>query len=524
MNQGEVRRKQIQFYSYAFGACVLLLFGRMIGNNGIAYLAVGLETIGLFMIFLGDHIADVLSKMIRYRRKRNQFHDVLFLKKRVWIIQIIAGILCFVAIFLLADIVAKDLFGMERAALIIRILAPVLLLRMVGTILTGHLQSFGIHMPVALVSLLRQIFFLIFGNIFCKNRLAYGEKVAALLKSDDFYGMYGAVGLAIAITLTEVIMLILLIVFYFLSDRRYDNKRVLEGLQKSESVSDTILNFTHFNIPSVLIAFCKRALVLMPFLLLAGSESKGIFYGKYLVIYSIPVCFVAARFCLLYSRLVSAIKSQNSRTVRDNIQTGIQYSWAVGIWVAVMGAVLAPQIGNAFFAKEALLITFLQYGSVVVLAVIMLSYFCMVQMAYRKPVVCILSLLGTGILFIITEILLGKNMQNTSEAVIYAGIISLLVGALLLGIYTIYQRRVQVEYIAVFVIPLICVGVTGVIVLMFAKLLTPHIGNAFCLLLAGILGVVLYVAALGLCRAFSEIEIERLYGKQARKWLSIIFR
>ncbi len=524
MNKGEVRRKQIQFYSYAFGACVLLMFGRMIENNGIAYLAVGIETIGVLAIFLGESIADIFGKMIRFRRKRNQFQDVLFLKKRVLTIQIIMGIILFAAVFFLADGIAGKIFSMERAALIIRILAPVLLLRMIGTYYTGNLQSFGLHMPVALVSLLRQILFLILGGVLCNNRLAYGKKVAALLKSDDFYGMYGAVGLAIAITLTELICVIALMIFYFLSDRKYDNKRVLEGLQKSESVKDTILNFANLNKEGVLLSFCKRALILVPFIMLTSLEYKGIFYGKFIVIYSVPVFIIAARFCLVYARITSAVKNKNTRAMREYIQTGMQYAFATGALIAVLGAVLAPRIVLGFFPTDTFLTTFLQYGSLLVLAVIILSYFCMVQVALRHTMISVMALLSTTIIFAIMSIIMDSNMDGAPEAIIYAGILSFLIVALILAAWTIHQYRVSVDYISVLIVPLICIGITGLVILLFVRLLAPHIGNGFCLILGCLLGIVLYIAGLGLCRCFGEVEIERLYGKTGKSLLSLLFR
>ena len=81
MNQVEVLRKQIQYYSYIFSAVVLLILGQIIGDNGLAYLAIGLETVGLFAVLLGENVADVFGRMIRFRRKRELFQEVVNLKK-----------------------------------------------------------------------------------------------------------------------------------------------------------------------------------------------------------------------------------------------------------------------------------------------------------------------------------------------------------------------------------------------------------------------------------------------------------
>ena len=80
------------------------------------------------------------------------------------------------------------------------------------------------------------------------------------------------------------------------------------------------------------------------------------------------------------------------------------------------------------------------------------------------------------------------------------------------------------EYIPIYVLPLICVGVAGVIVLLLTKAMTPHIGSTISCILGFVLGTVIYVAALSLCRVFSDLEVERLYGPLGRKLFSFIFK
>lgn len=524
MNQNEVLRKQIQYYSYVYGAIGLLLFGQLMGNNGVAYLAIGMETMGLFMILLGEHIADVYGKMIRFRRKRNQYADVVMLKKRVLILQMILGCVCFLLTFLLADVIAKLVFKVPNAALIIRVLSPVLLLRTMITLLTGYLQSFGAHMPVAFTGLLRQVLFVILGKLFCSKFYAYGEKVAALLKNEDMKGMYGAVGAALAIVISEVVILAAFFIFYMMSDRNYDKKKSDEGLQKAENLRATLLNFSQMNARGMGLVFFKRFFILAALILMVQLEDMGVFYGKYLVICGIPLLLIGARYYLLYARLLGAIKNQNSRRIRENMRVGIQYAWSVSILVAVLIAVLAPQLVNTYFPADTVLQTMLQQGCVLIIAVAMLAYFVLIHMAHNKQMICLFTLLGSGILFVILGGLLGGKVESLPLAIIYAGEIALGVAAMVLGILTASQYRLQLEYVPVFVLPLVCVGVSGVIILLLSKFLTPHIGNGVCLWLGILLGIILYLVFLGICRVFSENEIEQIYGKYGKKLLSVIFK
>lgn len=524
MNQVEVLRKQIQYYSYVFGAIILLMFGQMIGNNGVAYLAIAMETIGLFMVLLGDNVAEVFGKMLRFRRKRKQFNDALVVKKRIMILQLILGAVCFAAVFLLADVIAGKVFQIPNAALIIRVLSPVLFLRMLSTLFVGYFQGSGAQMPAVFSSVLRQVLFLILGKMFCSATLEYGDKVAALLKNDDFYGMYGAVGLALSIVVSEVVILIALVIFYFISDRNYDKKRCEEGLLKAERVQDTLQGFYGLGAVGMGYAFFKRFFVLAALVLLVSLDDMGIYYGKYLLLCAIPVLMVGARYYVLYARLVSTIKNKNGRYVREKIQIGLQYAWSVGILVVVLMAVLAPQIVNAYFAEDAILLSMLQGGSLLILAVILLTYMIMVHSAHKKKLVSLLTLLGSAVLFVVLAILLGGKMESGALAAVYAGVISLYAAVIVLGAITISQYRMQLEYVPVFIMPLVCVGIVGVIVLLMSKLLAPHIGNGVTCWLGVLLGVVLYLVALGFCRVFSENEIEQLYGKIGKRILSVIFK
>ena len=93
-----------------------------------------------------------------------------------------------------------------------------------------------------------------------------------------------------------------------------------------------------------------------------------------------------------------------------------------------------------------------------------------------------------------------------------------------LGVFTINHYRIKIDYINTFVIPLVCVAVVGMIVLFFGKLLAPHIGNGVTLWLGILLGIILYLVALGFTRVFGESEVEQLYGDLGKKILSVIFK
>ena len=103
MKPTDVLRKQIQYYSYAISAILLLFYGKAIGNNGLAYLAMGVEVIAIFYMFIVDGVADIYSKMLRFRRQKKQFYGAFAVKKRIAVLQLILGIVFLLFVFLFAE-------------------------------------------------------------------------------------------------------------------------------------------------------------------------------------------------------------------------------------------------------------------------------------------------------------------------------------------------------------------------------------------------------------------------------------
>lgn len=523
MNRSEVLKKQIQYYSYAINAMIFLSLSKILGNTGMAYMAIGLETLSIFLIFCSESIADVYTRMIRYRRKRKQYQDVVAIRKRIFIFELFFGAILVLLTFLLADGVSDKIFHMNRVSLIIRVLAPILFLRVLENYYIGYIQSFGKYLPVGLSCLIRQLFFCIFAKGIMKSRMVYGEKVANLLKNDDYIGMYGAVGVAIALLICEILVFITILIYYFFMDRNYDRTNMERNLHKSESLMNTYREFILLNGTGFYMSLLKRILILIPFLLILDTQIRGIWYGKYLMLCSIPVFVLMARLIYFQQGLFSIIRNRDIRMSREYIQTGMKYTWSAALLITLLLAVLAPQIIGAYFPEDAFLLNGLQYGSLLILLVSMILYFVMVHLAHHRKLECFITLAITAILFIILNRSMYIKMQKP-EAVIYASCISLAIGMLLLGLLTIFQYGINTEYITVFVLPLVCVGVTCLIVLLVSKYMTPHIGNHIGFIVGIVLGIVLYIGSLSLCRVFDETDINRLYGPVGRKLLSFIFR
>lgn len=524
MNQAEVKRKQIQLYSYVVCGILLLYFGNMLGNSGLAYLLVGTVGVIFFMPLIAGNVADVMGRMLRYRRKRGQYVDVCVVRKRLNFLLIGISVVCSLLVFCLADVLADKLLKVENVGVIIRILTPLLIIRMALSLLQGHFQSFGSQLQTAFSYILRPIFYFIFTKAITGKTMEYGEKVAVLLREEEFAGMYGAVGIACAVILSELIILGVMLVFFLISDRQHDKKKSKEGLQKQESLKETFIIYGKLSGAGVGAGMIFLVMMVAAIMLLRDKEMLGIYLGRYFAVCAIPILFACSRYYLLYAKTVYAIKGQNGPHIREMIQLGMKYAWCIGVLACVILAVLAPQITTAFFEGDGLVERVLQNGSVLIPLLLMFVYLITIHVAHNRYMGVFLTLFVNVVLFVLLGIFMKGRMESTLLAIVYAGMIAVGVAGVVLCLVTIQMYRLQIEYIVTFVLPLVCGGIVGLLLMLLTKLLTPHIGNLVCFFVSVILGGVLFLVLLGVCRIFMERDINQLYGKVGRKYLSFIFK
>lgn len=524
MNQAEVKRKQIQFYSYAACMIVLLYFGRLMGSNGLAYFMVGFVTVSFFLQFVSGVASDAVGRMLRFRRKRDMYMNAYIVRKRIQVVFFIISTISFIFVFLMADILAQKIFGVPNAELIVRILSSVLLLRMLVSFWQGYFQSFGSQLQTMFGCILRPVLYFVFGNAFCNKRLEYGVKVSALLKNDDFTGMYAASGLAEAVILTELIIFAVMLVFYFISDRKSDKAKSREGRHSLESLGETLSAFGRLAGPGIGIALLGYFWLAAWVALLDSKEQIGVFCGMFLVIATLVALLIGARFYLIYAKTVHAIKGEHNRHIKDMFQTGLKYAWCYGIMSCMLMAVLAPQIAHAFFEGNEDVVSLLQKGSLLLPAVLLLAYWILLHVVHKKYLSVFIIMFVDVVLFIVLAVFMKGRMADNMAAVMYAGIVALAAACIVLGMITVNAYRMQIEYIITFVLPLACVGIVGLVLMATAKLLTPHIGYEVCFYVCAVLGYVIYLVLLGVCRVFTEQDINHIYGKIGRKCLSVIYK
>lgn len=166
MKQQEIKKKQIICYTYIIGIIGMMGMGKILGDGGMAYLAVAMEGVSLFTLLVTCGVSDVIARLQKNRRNKGQFKGVARMRGQLLLLQGITGALLTMVFLLLADTLAEKLFRVPYSASAMRVLAPVILFQALGAALLGYFQGGGSYMPSLVSAVLRQGFFLVFGFLF----------------------------------------------------------------------------------------------------------------------------------------------------------------------------------------------------------------------------------------------------------------------------------------------------------------------------------------------------------------------
>lgn len=583
MKQQEIKRKQIICYTYVIGLLGMIGMGKILGDVGLAYLAVALWGISLFTLLVTFGVSDVIARLQRNRRNKGQFKGAARMRRQFLLLQGVVGVVLSLALFLLADPLARNVFRVPQSVSAMRALAPVILIQALETALLGYFLGSGSYMPSLVSAVLRQGFFLVFGSLLGRRLADYGGKVSNLLKDSSYSGMYGALGVALAILLTELLVFLFLFIVYMVSDRKADEQRSQEGLRRTESMGDIVRVF----FGALWQGTCTALLVLLPFVLgaifylrsassltssvstaapdasslsvavstaapdasslaadlstAAPGESGGIryvseltaeaavagygsFFGKCFLLCVSILLILAARCLSVYGRLQAAVRREDVRYTRDVASMGLHYVWVVGLYFSVTIMVMAPQIAAGFFqGDDGVLAGMLRSGGALILMAGIVILLSMVLLANGERYI-LMGMLGIwAVLSLVLQNTFVKGGGYSAAGILSGELTAVAMLLAAMAAYCVWQSRINTEYIRILCVPLAGAGIMGLAMMLVTKLLGVHMGNVMSVVVAALLGIIVYGSILVLTKNIREYEISVLYGKQARKWLERIF-
>ncbi len=520
MNRAEITRRKIQYASYILGLISIWILGGMIGDNGIAYLAIALEAFYVIWSIVGQNVSDTLGKLLRYKNSRGQYKNAVRMRRNIFIQQCVSGILGSAILFLSAGVLAEKVFRTPYSKVIIMLLAPVILIRSISEVVIGYFQGSGSEMPAAVAAILRQVFFLGFALLFGNILGNYGEKVSALLWEKSFSSMYGGIGIALAVLLAELLVALFLCMVRK-GSRPYKQVRDSEAMSVKESfvgqlglfyrnMSGKILLCLLESLPLWLGAIFYQKSVQDRY---AAADNYGVYFGKYLVLCGLVVLLLLIFITEMNAKVYDSVRKEKKRYTKVFLQNEVRvvliHTLFFAVFVGITAKYLALLLGGE---NHVLLEKMLMHGSALMLGVALAFLFTRLLLLLGKELfVCACAGIA-DVIFVIATVLLLNAGNLGIMALVYAGMIGIFVYAILSGLLAFRQLRVNMEWKRTVAFPVVGACLMGLLCYFLCKLLAQQLGNFVAILLCLVLGYLFYWAVLILLRCFKEKELALMPG------------
>lgn len=515
MNQIEMKKRQMEMLSHVLGLIVLLVLGNILGDNGIAYFAIAIEVFLLFWTFTGGRLSDVLGRLLRGRSSKGQYKNASKLRRNALVVEGFIGIVGSVLMFFLAEFLGEGLLGVAYSVAILRILAPVVFIRTMSSVLLGYFQGEGTELPTVISYLMRQVCIFGLSLLFVNLLKGYGSKVSELLRQENFTAMYGGMGVALAVLVTEFLILIFLFMVYR-GSRRKERRGGGEGMRTTDTFAGQIAVLYSNLLPMILVNF----LMLLPMWLgivffrkslpdVEALNDYGVVFGKFLPLTGIVILSGCIILLDCANKAASCFRKEEHRYARGHFLAGLHMTMVYGMFAAVFTAILAPQIAG-IFCRDAVVESatlMLRCGAFLIPAVLVGFY--LTEM---------MSALGGK--FYVLGLLVLYNLVYAGCLVLFlnggkAGVMALIYSAMIAGaVYVIgvagilfMQLRYTVDWLQVIAVPAGVACAMGLILLFLSKIMHPHLGDLITVIVSLVLGNLIYWIFLMLMKNFREQEL-----------------
>lgn len=524
MNQVEIKRRQIQAFSYILGLVGLLALGNLLEDNGIAYIAAAYECFSFLWILIGRCSSDAMAKMLRGRNSKGQYKNIAKVKHRLMGIRIFMGIFGAILLSVCGFVLIDKAFYMQNGAFLAVLLAPAFLLRNINAGVLGFFQGEGAELPTSVSSVLRVIFTIGFGFLFGILLKSYGVKVSALRLQKDFTGMYASFGLAIALSVAELFVFIFLIVIY--KGSSHNTRAGADSGRAVDSITG-LIRILYSNMAGMILIMLFRELPVWLGLLFFRRNTAsalstvpdeaitlyGTYYGKYLVLMIIAILFIDIILIPQSVKVYAFFRKDEVKFTRNSFQGGIHVAIIWGAYISVVFASLSNQIAEIFCtANTDIAVSMLQGGSFLILFVALADYFGRLLYLSDKKHLIYAGLGIMNIVFVISVSVFLNAADMGIMSLVFGGLISAAALCGVLGFCGLKTYGIGIDIVQNIGIPAGCACVTGLICLFLGKAVTPHLGNAVAAFLCIAVSFAVYWVLLLVMHNFREQELRVIPG------------
>ncbi len=515
MNQAEIKRRQAEEIANILNLITIFILGNRMMDGGITYMAAAVSVCALVGIAVSGCLADALGRLLRSRRNKGQYRNILSMRRSALLFHAALGLAGTLLLVLCAGGIAEGIFRISYSRFIIMALAPAVLLRTVSCVIQGYFQGEAAELPRAVSGILRQIFLLGFGLLFGNILGGYGEKAGSLLREENFASMYRGMGIALAAGLAEIFVILFLTVL-FRGSRRSEKKLKQDGMYAGDSAWDCIRSLCVGRWPQ----FLTELLLFLPLVLglvLFGRKAQetgevfqyDVYGGRYLVICGVLLILVSVLVLPVMGRIFLHFRREEGRLARTAFQAGVHICLVHGIFLSVYVAVMAAQIASLLGGEDSELVKQMLQGGSAVIAFASLSFFCYRFLQAMGKKYFLLAAVGIAdVIFVITLLAAGKT---GILSLVYGGVAGTFALCAILVVLSYRQLRMQMDWLSVLVLPAGAGGVSGLVCMLLGRLFAAP-GGFPSVLATFVLSGLLYWIILMVLRNFKEQELDEFPG------------
>lgn len=404
------------------GAIYRIPLANLLGAEGIGKYQLVFPLYSLLLAISVSGIPIAISKIVAEYNGKGQFGDAKKLLKLAIFYLFIVSLFCFAIVLLCSKFIAR-IQGNPDIYFCYYGIAPAILFVGILSVFRGYFQGNLKMLPTAISGFIEQLGKLVFGLIFSTKLIKFGIN-------------YGVLGALIGISISELLSLIFLTIYYFVYAKKHKMSPVALLGEKtiSKQLFTTAVPITLGGLASPITNIIDSLLV-VNLLIFSGLEANvatsylGLQSGIVDPLINIPIVIAVSISASLLPNLASENSKGNVDEVKSLVEKAFQITLSVALVCSICFVIFGKQILSFLYGKTlsvsevniAVKLLFLGGFNLIFLSLVQVS--TGVLQGINKQNLAVKSLLiGSGIKIVLTIMLVSFKPINILGAMMSGGV------------------------------------------------------------------------------------------------------
>lgn len=497
----------------------------IIGDEGMGYYSFAFEPYSVMLLLSYHGLPTAVSKLVAARNGEGKFKNSYRVFRCAMVIAVLIGLITGAATFFGANFIAGSLSNQPMSAYALKVLGPTLFILSIMGILRGYFQGMGTMVPTAVSQVIEAIVNAIISLVAASYLFTAGKNFDLVTNSHSHAEAYGAAGGTMGTFAGAVAGLIFLFLVFILYKSLLKRQMRKDKSHHIEDYADIarkllwtsapiILSSIIFNISTTFDGALFSNLMPIATKMDEGEVAAlwGIFTGKYKIMIMVPVAIATALATSIVPDFSEEMAAGKKGRIVNKIHYSIRFTMMVAIPSAVGLSVLAKPILTLLFHNVSDMdINLLRFGTIAVIFYSLSTITNAVLQGInlmKKPVVH--AVISLGIHLVILAFLIGVCKLH-----IYGVLISYIIFALIICVLNALAIQAKLpyrqEWIKTFLLPSISSLLMGAVVYGIYYLLYKTMkSNLFAILVSILIGVLVYGVMLLLLKCIEENDLHRM--------------